>query len=555
MLKVFLIEDEIVVRRGIKDNIHWEENGFTFCGEASDGELAYPMIKDIKPDIVITDIRMPFMNGLEISRLIKEEMPWIKVIILSGYEEFDYAKEAIEIGVTKYLLKPISSAELLECLEEVRVTILKEQEEKLNNEIFKMEMQEYEEDEKRRLFNNIINKSESPAKLLERGKKLNIELSSMYYLIILFQFDVQPAKSKELVNNNGSVTLVNGQGTNFLKVDVLDKLSTSIREEDNIIHFDLLFGKHALLLKANSLEGIIKEKDNCIEKVKAILASHKKIIYFGGIGNPVNRLGELEKSFVEASRAFAYRYILDTNDILNYQEIKKEITSEISNDDLDGLNIKQLDNNKVENFLKSGSKEDITYFAEEYLNSIYKKESSSLILRQYIILDIYCIVCSFVEKLGFEMDSIDTPLFCNLKYEQNIASSEYSLNYVVKIFNQAIDLRNEIVTREDNKMINKAKEFISENYFKDDLSLNHVASEVYLSSSHFSSVFSQKTGQTFINYLTELRLNKAKELLKCTNKRISEIGYSVGYKDPHYFSFLFKKTQNCTPSQYRNNKK
>ena len=146
-------------------------------------------------------------------------------------------------------------------------------------------------------------------------------------------------------------------------------------------------------------------------------------------------------------------------------------------------------------------------------------------------------------------------MFCNLKYEQNIASSEYSLNYVVKIFNQAIDLRNEIVTREDNKMINKAKEFISENYFKDDLSLNHVASEVYLSSSHFSSVFSQKTGQTFINYLTELRLNKAKELLKCTNKRISEIGYSVGYKDPHYFSFLFKKTQNCTPSQYRNNKK
>lgn len=113
-IKVFLVEDEMVIRRGIKNSIDWEKEGYIFCGEASDGELAYPMIIKEKPDILITDIRMPFMDGLELCKLVKKELPNIKILILSGYDEFDYAKEAIRLGVTEYLLKPISSGKLLE---------------------------------------------------------------------------------------------------------------------------------------------------------------------------------------------------------------------------------------------------------------------------------------------------------------------------------------------------------------------------------------------------------------------------------------------------------
>ena len=129
-IKVFLVEDEFVIRNGIKNNINWKQEGYQFVGEASDGELAYPMILKEKPDILITDIKMPFMDGLELSKLVKQELPDIKILILSGYDDFEYAKEAIRIGVTDYLLKPISSNKLLDVLGNVSNVIEQEREEK-----------------------------------------------------------------------------------------------------------------------------------------------------------------------------------------------------------------------------------------------------------------------------------------------------------------------------------------------------------------------------------------------------------------------------------------
>ena len=130
MIKVFLVEDEIIIRNGIKNSINWEMHGYDFVGEASDGELALPIILEKKPDILITDIKMPFMDGLELSEQVKKVLPATKIMILSGYNEFDYAKMAIKIGVTDYLLKPISSEKLLDAVNKVAEEIRKEQSEK-----------------------------------------------------------------------------------------------------------------------------------------------------------------------------------------------------------------------------------------------------------------------------------------------------------------------------------------------------------------------------------------------------------------------------------------
>jgi two-component system response regulator YesN len=207
----------------------------------------------------------------------------------------------------------------------------------------------------------------------------------------------------------------------------------------------------------------------------------------------------------------------------------------------------------VEGFLKSGNKEDISYFVEEYLKSIGNANRNSLLFRQYMVMDMYYIVAGFSEELGYGTEVIEEPFQDISQMTMQISSFEFTKRYIEKIFNQAVDLREESSSKHLNDITNKAKIFINENYQKDELSLNLVANSVYISPNHFSAVFSQKTGNTFIKYLTDLRMSKAKELLKCTDMRTSDIGYAIGYKDPHYFSYLFKKTQKCTPKQYRSN--
>jgi len=163
MLKVFLVEDEVVVREGIKNNIDWAGNGYEFCGEASDGELAFPMIQKCKPDILITDIKMPFMDGLTLSKLVKKEMPWIEIIILTGYQEFEYAKEGIDIGVAKYLSKPISGSELLKEVDALAAIIQAKQEEREIRDKYTREMEENIEREKTELFQLLVTGGKSAA--------------------------------------------------------------------------------------------------------------------------------------------------------------------------------------------------------------------------------------------------------------------------------------------------------------------------------------------------------------------------------------------------------
>ena len=120
---MFLVEDEIVTREGIRDNVDWGAAGFEFCGEASDGEIAIPLIEESNPDVLITDIKMPFMDGLQLSKIVREHMPWVKIIILSGHDEFDYAQSAVKLGVTEYLLKPVSANDLSRVLKGLTATL------------------------------------------------------------------------------------------------------------------------------------------------------------------------------------------------------------------------------------------------------------------------------------------------------------------------------------------------------------------------------------------------------------------------------------------------
>lgn len=204
MIKIFLVEDEVVIRNGIKNSINWAEEGYEFVGEASDGELAYPLILKEKPDILITDIKMPFMDGLELSEAVKKELPNIKILILSGYNDFEYAKRAIGIGITDYMLKPVSAEQLLGVIGEVAEVIRKEQEERDLLKKYEADMQENREHDKYEFLTRILTEHLSMTETLEQGKRLEMDLSAQIYNLILFKItsygEKEDTQSRQMVS-------------------------------------------------------------------------------------------------------------------------------------------------------------------------------------------------------------------------------------------------------------------------------------------------------------------------------------------------------------------
>ena len=174
MLKTFLVEDEVVIREMIKKMIPWEQYGFELAGEASDGEMALPLILKSKPDLLITDIKMPFMDGLTLCKLVKKELPDIKIVILSGYDDFNYAKQAINIGVEDYLLKPITKNAFIERLEEIHNRYEHEKTQKEYYEKFKLEMQEYERNASRDFFESLVRADFDLEEIYRRADRLNL---------------------------------------------------------------------------------------------------------------------------------------------------------------------------------------------------------------------------------------------------------------------------------------------------------------------------------------------------------------------------------------------
>lgn len=535
-IKVFLVEDEMVIRRGIKNSIDWEKEGYIFCGEASDGELAYPMIIKEKPDILITDIRMPFMDGLELCKLVKEELPNIKILILSGYDEFDYAKEAIRLGVTEYLLKPISSGKLLEALNGVSESIRREKEDKDLVRKYMEEMRENTEHEKQKFFEQMIAGNLSMADALETGKKYEMNLSAGMYNLLLFRFTLgeENRKSGELL----------GEAEYAIK-----KLTERL---EYVFEFQRDVEGWAFLLMADNEEQMSERVKELSKDLEEIMKNYSTIAYFGGIGQPVARLRELEESFREAERALAARFTMELNRIISVEDIRMAQNVDTL-DDIEITSFGEIEKTRtmLEKFLNNGAEDEIDEFVDVYINELPEENLKSVLMRQYIIMDAYIVMMSFCEKIeGIEgeMQAQSEELKNSMKTIQTL---EEIKNYIRMLLKKIIGVPDTISGRRYSDIIEIAKDQIRKTYMSDEISLNTIAAEVGMSPSYFSSIFSKEMGKTFVEYLTEIRMDRAKELLMCSSMKTSEIGYEVGYKDPHYFSYIFKKTQNCTPKEFR----
>ena len=542
MLKIFLAEDEVVVRETIKRMIPWEELGFELVGEAADGEMALPLLLRQQPDLLITDIKMPFMDGLTLARLAKKEIPGLKVVILSGYDDFNYAKQAIGIGVEDYLLKPITKNALIERLSEIRSRYEHEKTQKEYYEKFQREMQAYEKNSSRDFFEALVRGSMDMMEVYKRAEKLGLDIVAEAYNVLIFTMNCDEDFS--------------GQRDEYSswEAESLELLENFFAGHSSAMLFRSNIFSYGVLLKGQR-ETIEENTRACVDEIRKILSRQDgRREWFLAVGQSVDRLSQIQKSYHTASRAFSQRYLYDEN-ILYYDEMEtmEHPGGQAETEDnayLQKVDVNALNPAILQKFLSNGLQEETENFVKDYFYAIGQEPMESLVFRNYVILNVRFSVISFIKGLGCdtnEMESADT--------EEVLAESgknmESAIAYAKKMISQAIEIRDQNSGNKNRSILKTAVDFIDSHYMDEEISLNTVANVANVSSNHFSALFSQNMGQTFIEYLTTLRMNKAKELLRCTGMRSSEIAGEIGYKDAHYFSYLFKKTQGMTPSDYR----
>lgn len=534
MLRVFLAEDETIIRETLRDTVPWAQCGYTFAGEAADGEMALPLIRKLRPDVLITDIRMPFMDGLALSKLVLQEFPQMKVIILSGYDDFEYAQKAIGLGVERYLLKPITKSTLIGVLEEVREKIQGERAQQNYLAQFHQEAQDYEQYARRRFFERIVGGQLSVPQIYEQAEKLDLDLRAQCYDIVLVSSMPERDTGAEAYSEPGA-RIRDGLVAHFLK-----------HPEYVLFRWNLASYAVLLLGDRGDMDRIISR---CVDKVRSLYETYgPEQKWYVAVGTPTQRLSALPGCFEEVSRLWAYRHILPEQHVLSADTVSV-LTGTGADHDLSGLDMAKVNPAVLTGVLHSASAQEISSFVDEYIHSL-ADGLESMPFCQYLMLSARFTATQFVESLDIGQKEFLSSLSCLNMVGQRVSTDDLK-RYLSDILLRAIELRDNLTGSQYKSLLKQAVDYIDRNFQREDISLNRVAKEVNISPNYLSAVFSQEMGTTFVEYLTGKRMEKARELLRNSDLRSGEIAAAVGYKDSHYFSFLFKKTQGCTPRDYR----
>lgn len=534
MLRIFLVEDESIIRETLRDSVPWTQYGYTFVGEAGDGEMALPLIRKAMPDVLITDIRMPFMDGLALSRLVLQEFPQMKIIIISGYDDFEYAQQAIGLGVERYLLKPITKNSLITVLEEVRNKIEGERAQSSYTALFHLEAREYENFTRRSFFERISAGHLTVQEIYDQAEKLDLDLRAPCYTIALFSILPEQQGTTEAYSEPGA--------------RLHDELMGHFLKDPAYILFRWNLTTCAVLIKAETEEMDERIRRCCDTVRQQYEAFAPEQNWYVAVGRPTQRLSRLRDCFDEVNRLWAYRYIQTRQHILTADTVSL-LTGTGGEDSLNNLDVSKVNPAILTGVMQSAAAQEVVSFVDEYVRSLADALESKPFC-QYLMLSVRFAATEYAQSLEVDAQEFLQSLSC-LDLVGKTVSMDDLKRYMTDILLRAVELRDQAAGSQYRTLMKQAVRFIDEYFTNQDLSLNRVAREVNISANYLSAVFSQEMGQTFVEYVTAKRMALARELLRTTDMRSGEVADAVGYRDPHYFSFLFKKTQGCTPRDYR----
>ncbi len=532
LYKVLFVDDEGLTREEVSKNVPWKSLGYELIGSCQNGKEALEVIGSHPIDLVLTDICMPYMDGMDLSKALHEKYPKTKIIILSGYDEFEYAKRALKYNVEEYILKPVTALELGETLRKLKGTLDKEREAdrvfgKMNTAYRKSKMLLYSN----AMQNCIVgNKTEEESR--KELKELGIELMSTYYRVAVLQLDLY-AKDKVLEEKEKRESALMA----FVAYNISQEVVKAYEAGYVCQGKDL---RTLLLLCTNRKKEFDKRVLDICSKIVNELKETMNLDATIGLGSYVQEVKDIYHSYEEAEHATEFRYISGSRQVI---EIGMEKTGSGENKALEQCIESYILHMKAGEFEKTAK--DIDKMKEEIWKTPIEKDRIFLYFRQMMDK-----IGELLKGADLKDASIYQKQYEVLKNMMKDTTLEESLERL-KGYGKEVEesLEGQKNTRGKRYAV-LALNFIEKNYGDSSLNLATVCSYLNISTSRFSSIFKNTTGKTFMEVLIQTRMEKAKELLSNTDMKNYEIAEKVGFSDPHYFSISFKKIIGKTPTEF-----
>jgi two-component system response regulator YesN len=544
--KLLIVDDEIEVRKGIINKVDWDKLGFEIVGEGENGKEALEIFEKTMPDVLLTDIKMPFMDGLQLTQCVKEKYPTTKVIVMTGFDEFEYAHKAIKLNVSEYILRPVGSVELSEILTKVKKQIDDEIAEKENVEALREYYRKSIPVLKDKFLTSLITTTMEKEDIEEGLRSYDINLRGNSYIVSIISIDevVQYKNNREDLNNIASDFYEHKALFKFALLNIVDEIT-----DRNNTGTAFLNGEDVVIISAFKEERREEVSQSILKSLEELRLAIEKFLKFTvtiGVGSICNDVIYISHSYENALAALNYKIFMGENRIIWIEDIEPGSVSKVV-----------FDENKertLANCLKVGTQEEMKETIDKLFEDVIAFKASYKDYQIYIM-EILTTILKAARDSNIDIDDI-------FGINHNLLIELYSLKSVEEAQSFFKDIcmkimRNIVKDRLDTykELVHMAKEYVKENYKSSEVNINGVCNYLHISPTYFSFIFKKETKTTFINYVTQVRMEAAKELLRTSNLKSFEIAEKVGYSEPNYFSYSFKKKFGQSPSEYRSSAK
>lgn len=543
LYRIILVDDEEEVRKSIIKKIDWKSAGFCVVGDAENGKEALEKIEALQPDVLLTDIRMPYMDGLTLAERVRQKSPSIKIVIFSGYDDFEYAKQAIKLNVTEYILKPVNVEELTAILKKIKANLDQEIEEKRDVSRLRENYRKNMPILREQFLNELASHSVPAQTVSQRMQEYGIPLLGarkwVGAAVSIGRSEGQEDKALPLHYEQDLIPIsvrqiIEEKLEGFCRFSLFNTVGT---EESDLMLI-------AAVDENNTTTGLIDVLGDICREVRKILEIPITI----GIGHSCTRLDDLNLSCQSALEALGYKTVVGTGMTIYINDVEPVSPGKLLFD--------SKDESELTAAVKFGPEQRIREIVKEIMDKMRDAKAHFRQRQAYMLGAANCII-QMLQAYDLDMEQMAAKsgegqdLMVRFPWSQSPEDFERWLLAMALQIHQAMSQERDTATKQ---VIQSAIDYIHQHYQDPDLSVEQICRTLHLSPAYFSTIFKKETGQTYIAYLTEVRLNKAVELLRQTDDKTYVIAAKVGYQEQNYFSYVFKKRFGVSPTRFRGSK-